>query len=196
MLSPELNIERARWPADPYGYDHATCTIEAALTVARSLKLGMREDEPIMGVVRAVAAFHDLGRKAPWHQPDHDHAVLSADMAAHTLKDDPNWRAHRDLIDRVRKVIAEHNIASRKPGSSDPVAICLWDADILESARLLQIDPGLEGMVYQRYSMLVTPFGRDPGVQKRWMDRRRVKEGAGQAWQGDRPMTFTPGTGF
>lgn len=170
------DLRHVVWPSVPfYGHDHGKNTSELALHLAQVLKDadGTRIGEHDLHVIKGVAYFHDLGRTKPWNQPDPDHHQRSAELAAKAMaSDSENW-VPQSAREEVCKVIMAHTLDGPPP--SDPRLVVLWDAECLEAARIMpNTAEGMQVMA-ERYSRLLTPWARDPSIQRRWREHRGWK---------------------
>lgn len=169
MINPALNVQRAVWPADPYGYNHGLKCAELVDTIARSL--GASEREVI--IVRAAALLHDLGRTETrqFWAPEPAHAARGAGLAREVLEKEDNWRADADARREVQRLVGQHQL-ERPPPAGDLLAVALWDADSLEAARFDTSAASIRDLVRRRYSRLLSPFARQPAVQERYLASR------------------------
>ncbi len=183
-ITPDLPLTGARFGAFPFDYDHGLNTSTLAVEVGAFL--GLVSDE--LYACRAAGMFHDLGRNigeknggkvSPWHERDKDHSRRSAALAEKAMLVDGNFMALRSTVtERVCRVIAQHDIHG--PAPSDPIALALYDADLLEACRLTGGNEGVR-VIQERYARLATAWARDPKVQRRWIEARAVK-GDGKRW--------------
>lgn len=189
-ITADLRLNKANFGVFPFDYDHALQTSILAERIGQSL--GLDGDE--LQACRAAGMFHDLGRNVEgkkngkvsnWWEKHSDHHLRSAELADVVLLDDVNFDALGDIRSRVCRVIGQHNIFG--PAPSDPIARALYDADILEAARLVRDDIRFNiAVIRDRYSRLCTEWARNPEVQARVIRDRAVAPGVtvvdGQKW--------------
>jgi hypothetical protein len=184
MKNAAIMLERANFPAEPFGIEHAQGALEAADHISNSL--GLSDDECLLA--KSSAMFHDLGRTQPWWCEDNGARLRSAELAAHVFNDDPEWFARPDLIFRACKMIYRLDLSGTAP--DDPLGQTLWDAELLETSRF---DPGgLKGarVVRDAYAKLVTPWARNEKNQRCWVERYLKAQSAQRGVAGTGSQAF------
>ena len=170
------DLRHVTWPTvDYYGHDHGKNTSELALHLAQVLKDddGTRIAEHDLHIIKAAAYFHDLGRTMPWNMPDTDHRARSAELAAKAMaSDSENW-VPQSAREGVCRLIMIHTLDGPPP--SDPRLVVLWDAECLEAARIMPNTAEGWQHMESRYAKLLTPWARDPSIQRRWRAHRGWK---------------------
>ena len=197
-ITADLNLIKAHFGAAPFDYSHALETSQLCESIGAFL--GLTGDE--LWACRAAGMFHDLGRNIEvpagggdldrknggkvslWTERAPNHARLSADLAEVALASDVNFTATH-MTARVCRVIGQHNIHG--PAPTDPIALALYDADLLEAARFGRFygqDIGtFEKFLHGRYSRLATEWARDPRVKERWRRTRQTPVIAGNRFE-------------
>lgn len=168
VLDGALDLRDIPWPADDlYGYNHS----QEMSTLAHYIAEGLKVSAADLKALKLAGLLHDLGRQAPWGQPDPNHAQRSADLAGRFLRSqNETWFQH-GLISGVEWMIAHHDL-SAKELPTDPRLQALWDADSYEAAR---VKPGTpEGLKAFRTatSRLCTEWARDKENQRIWLRHR------------------------
>lgn len=120
---------KAAWAeqSEAFDWEHANRVSGIAEAVARSLG----GDHRTCVMARACGVFHDIQRKGSFWEKD-THGSRSASIAEVCLKAN-GWDAQ--AIRDVTKTIAQHDLSGPQPDKRDILAVALWDADILDSAR-------------------------------------------------------------
>lgn len=168
-VSPITYLNRVNFPPDPYGVDHGNWVSSTATSVG--VYLGLAGNE--LWLCQRAGMFHDVGRRNPnWRQRDDGHNVRSARAALEALVHEPEWKALQPMLERLARVIANHDLDGPPP--QDPVAIALWDADILDCARLGQGTNEGAQLIQKRYARLISGFARDRARQEKYIARRRA----------------------
>lgn len=171
------DLRHVTWPTvEHYGHDHGKQVCQLAMHLAQTLRDGGGShadfSERDLHIIKGVAYFHDLGRTLPWTQKDEGHRERSAELAAKAMALDTEKWVPAHLQEDVCRVIVHHHVDDDGPPPTDPRMIVLWDAECLDAARFAPNTPeGLEVMA-RRFNRLITPWARDPSIQRRWKEHR------------------------
>lgn len=168
VLDGAVDLRDIPWPADPlYGYNHCQEMSMLAHYIGEGLGVSVAD----LQAVKLAGLLHDLGRQAPWGQPDPVHAARSADLAVAWLRSQNESWYRQELIEQVGWLISNHALTA-KDLPVDPRLQALWDADAYEAARVAPGTP--EGLKAFRTatSRLCTAWAKDRENQRTWLRHR------------------------
>lgn len=161
---PQYDLREVPWPADPYGYDHATNTARLALVVL-AREFPDADTKENRAVLWTAALFHDVARGA---ENDPEHALRSSEWLARFLSGTSYH--YVSLRDAACELVGRHH---QPP--TDPLSVALHDADALEGCRVRPGTPEGHRYMKERLARLVTPWAKDKGNLKRYMAFRGWK---------------------
>ncbi len=162
-------LDHIPWPEfKAYGSDHGVKMGKLALDLAeRIIQPGnntqLKRD---CQVVQQAALLHDIGRTRDWQYPDEGHGERSALLADKCMRENPGLWGDNTLREDVCRLIAAHTLSGPVP--TDPRLLALWDADLLEAARLSPKTVEGARVMNERFAKLASPWARETDTKMRW----------------------------